>query len=169
MPIPNSKAELIRAIETDSAKLIAAFNAMDNKLWDNAILQGNTQGTTITPANLLAYQIGWGRLVLSWYQKGLEGIPFSMPLEGFKWNELGKLASYFHQEYSGSSHQELLNLFQELVVEILELVQSLTNEELYTVGVFQWTGKYTLGRYIQLNTSSPYKNAIVKLRVFKGL
>ncbi|MFY8032878.1 MAG: ClbS/DfsB family four-helix bundle protein, partial [Flexibacteraceae bacterium] len=36
-------------------------------------------------------------------------------------------------------------------------------------GVYSWTGKYTLGRYIQLNTSSPYKNALVKLRVVKKL
>jgi hypothetical protein len=169
MPIPNSKAELIRAIEADSAKLIAAFNAMDAKLWDNAILQGNIQGTTITPANLLAYQIGWGRLVLSWYQKGLEGVSFEMPLEGFKWNELGKLATYFHKEYESHSPSELQEMFQALVKEILNLVFSLTNEELYTVGVFKWTGKYTLGRYIQINTSSPYKNAIVKLRVVKKL
>jgi hypothetical protein len=168
MPIPNSKADLIQAIETDSAKLLAVFNVMDAKLWDNAIIQGNIKGTTITPANLLAYQIGWGRLVLSWYQNGLEGVPFAMPLEGFKWNELGKLATYFHKEYESHSPAELQEMFQALVKEILDLVCSLTNEELYTVGVYSWTGKYTLGRYIQLNTSSPYKNALVKLRVVKG-
>ena len=168
MPIPNSKAELVAAIEKDSTKLIAAFNAIDPKLWDCAIIQGNTKGTVITPVNLLAYQIGWGRLVLSWYHKGIKGVPFSMPLEGFKWNELGKLASYFHQEYESYSYEELVAIFQELIVEIMQLVQSLTNEALYTVGVFSWTGKYTLGKYIQLNTSSPYKNALVKLRVVKG-
>lgn len=50
--------------------------------------------------------------------------------------------------------------------QVLTLTQSLSNEQLYTVGIYAWTGRYTLGRYIQLNTTSPYKNALIKLNRF---
>lgn len=166
MPIPANKEELIRAIENDSTKLLDAFRSIPLSDWGVATIEGNTKGTLISPSNLLAYQIGWGSLALSWYKMGVDNQEFAMPMEGYKWNELGKLADHFHQKYEGYSSSELLTMFINIVNEVLELVHYLSNSQLYTVGIYDWTGRYTLGRYIQLNTSSPYKNALIKLRKF---
>jgi len=166
MPIPISKDELIFAIKKDSTRLLDAFGKLSDSDWASYNIQGNSKGTLITPANLLAYQIGWGLLLLSWYKKGLDAAQFDMPLEGFKWNELGKLAAYFHQQYEGANPAQLQEKFKEMLDQVLALTQSLSNEQLYTVGIYSWTGRYTLGRYIQLNTASPYKNALIKLRKF---
>ena len=166
MPIPSNKVELIRAIENDSSKLLDAFRSIPFSDWEFATIEGNTKGTVISPSNVLAYQIGWASLLLNWYKMGEANQEFSMPMEGYKWNELGKLATYFHQKYDGYSNSELLTMFINIVNEVLELVHYLSNYQLYTVGIYGWTGRYTLGRYIQLNTSSPYKNALINLRKF---
>lgn len=46
--------------------------------------------------------------------------------------------------------------------EILELIESKSNKELYETA---WYDKWSLGKMIQLNTSSPFLNA--KLRISK--
>ncbi|MDQ2043603.1 ClbS/DfsB family four-helix bundle protein [Pseudoalteromonas sp. 20-92] len=46
----------------------------------------------------------------------------------------------------------------------MSLVSSLSEHDLYGVA---WYKKYTLGRMIQLNASSPMKNMRAKVRKFK--
>ena len=47
---------------------------------------------------------------------------------------------------------------------ILQLIESKSNQELYEVS---WYEKWTLGRMIQFNTSSPYTNARGRIRKWK--
>jgi hypothetical protein len=139
---------------------------VQNHQWHLPIIEGNIKGTLISPANVIAYQIGWGNLVFNRYTKGLTNEKFEMPLEGFKWNELGSLATHFHSVYQDRVPNVLLRQYKDFVQEILALINSLTNSLLYEVGIYPWTGRYTLGRYIQLNTSAHYKNASAKIRKF---
>lgn len=45
--------------------------------------------------------------------------------------------------------------------DVVALVEGLSNDELYGS---PWYGKYTAGRMIQFNTSSPYANARRRIR-----
>ncbi|MCF4116420.1 ClbS/DfsB family four-helix bundle protein [Rhodovulum sulfidophilum] len=44
---------------------------------------------------------------------------------------------------------------------LVETISSRTNDELYG---HPWYGKWTKGRMVQFNTSSPYANARVRIR-----
>lgn len=167
MPIPQNKTELLDAIHKNYGKLRDELLEIPVKYSRKKEIPGNIKGTKIAVSNLVAYQIGWGNLVLKWYEKGLKNEKFEMPEQGFKWNQLGLLAQKFHQEYDNFSFEELLKMFDKLVKKILNLIQSLSNEMLYNLGNFDWCGKYSLGRYIQLNTASPYKNAWIKIKKWK--
>ncbi|MDH8045884.1 colibactin self-protection protein ClbS, partial [Klebsiella pneumoniae] len=59
------------------------------------LLEGHAKGTTISVANLVSYLIGWGELVLHWHDQEAKGKTIIFPEEGFKWNELGRLAQKF--------------------------------------------------------------------------
>lgn len=50
------------------------------------------------------------------------------------------------------------------VKQILELIDSKTNKDLYETA---WYEKWTLGRMIQFNTASPYTNARGRIRKWK--
>lgn len=52
-------------------------------------------------ANLVAYLVGWNELVLKWLERDAAGLPIDFPETGYKWNELGRLAGRFYQDYEG--------------------------------------------------------------------
>ncbi|HGF4962234.1 TPA: ClbS/DfsB family four-helix bundle protein, partial [Vibrio parahaemolyticus] len=60
-------------------------------------------------------------------------------------------------------YSDLLVELEFTINEILLLISSLSDHELYSVA---WYEQWTLGRMIQFNTSSPMKNMRTKVRRF---
>lgn len=122
------------------------------------------KNTQISVCDTLAYLIGWSQLVLKWYAKKLKNESVDFPETNYKWNELGKLAQKFYADYKNLSFQDLLNEHKKVNNDILNLIDSLNNDELYQEN---WYNEYTLGKMIQFNTSSPNQNVRKKIRKFK--
>ena len=74
------------------------------------------------------------------------------------------MAQKFYADYSNLSFQNLLNEHKKVNNDILNLIDSLSNDTLYQVN---WYNQYALGRMIQFNTSSPNQNVRKKIRKFK--
>ncbi|MBF4317769.1 DfsB family protein, partial [Vibrio anguillarum] len=126
-------------------------------------IEGNVKGTQISVCDTVAYLVGWGKLVLKWHSLKSQGLPVDFPDTGYKWNQLGLLAVSFHDQYSDWKYEDLLKELDLTINELIYLVSSLDNEELYET---VWYEKWTLGRMIQFNTSSPMKNMRTKVRRF---
>lgn len=161
MAIPTSKSELVAAITERFAKLDIILDAVPPDLADETSMEGHAKGTTMSANNLIAYLIGWNELVLKWLDQDDKGKVVEFPDIGYKWNELGALAQKFYIDYSGYSYDEnrrkLVVVKDQLVSEILKR----SDEELYGS---PWHEKWTKGRMIQLNSSSPYENARGRIR-----
>ncbi len=114
--------------------------------------------------NLVAYLIGWGELVLKWNEGIERNQRVDFPETGYKWNQLGQLAKKFYKDYEKDNYKILLEKLDKTVCKILLLIDSKTDRELYHK---DWYDKWSLGRLIQLNTSSPYKNATARIRKWK--
>lgn len=164
MAIPSNKEELIIAIESNYKKLKAEIDSIPEDLSDVKTLKGHSKGSLMSVNDLLAYLIGWGELVLKWNSKKELNEMVDFPETGFKWNELGKLAQKFYQDYHNEDFNQLKLKLDYTVDKILVLINSKSNDQLYGIS---WYEKYTLGRMIQLNTSSPYANARLRLRKWK--
>jgi len=164
MPIPSNKQELITAIKESYSKLKADLETIPIALTTQKELEGHAKGTKMSICNLVAYLIGWGELVLKWHHKKEKGEPVDFPETGYKWNELGKLALKFYNDYEALDYPALLQKLDKTVNEILDIVKHTEDSELYAQ---PWYKKYTKGRMIQLNTSSPYKNARSRVRKWK--
>lgn len=164
MAIPSNKEELIIAIESNYKKLKAEIDSVSKDLSDVKTLKGHSKGSLMSVNDLLAYLIGWGELVLKWNSKKELNEMVDFPETGFKWNELGKLAQKFYQDYHHEDFSQLKLKLSSTVEKILLLINSKSNDQLYGIS---WYEKYTLGRMIQLNTSSPYANARLRLRKWK--
>ena len=125
------------------------------------MLEGHAKGTTISVANLVSYLIGWGELVLHWHDQEAKGKNMIFPEEGFKWNELGRLAQKFYRDHENITEYEvLLERLKENKQQLVALIERFRNDELYGK---PWYNKWTRGRMIQFNTASPYKNASGRL------
>lgn len=166
MAIPTNKQELQKEINISYAKLQEELSSIPPELASIADLEGHSRGTLMSMNNLVAYLIGWGELVLKWNRKTDNNELCDFPETGYKWNELGKLAQKFYKDYEGKDYVGLLKRLEQTVNEILLMIDKKTDEELYRV---DWYGKWTQGRMIQFNTSSPYKNATGRIRKWKKM
>uniref|UniRef100_A6VYB4 ClbS/DfsB family four-helix bundle protein n=1 Tax=Marinomonas sp. (strain MWYL1) TaxID=400668 RepID=A6VYB4_MARMS len=161
--VPQSKDELLSAINSIFPKLMDDYRIVPESLSRKCELEGNIKGTQISVCDTVAYLVGWGKLVLKWHSLKSQGLPVDFPDTGYKWNQLGLLAASFHAEYSDWKYEDLLTELDSTINELISLISSLSNEELYET---TWYEKWTLGRMIQFNTSSPMKNMRTKVRRF---
>ena len=127
-------------------------------------MTGHRKNTTMSMYNLVAYLIGWGELVLKWHRKKDRGEEPDIPETGFKWTELGQLAQKFYADYKTEDFGSLLKRLDKVKGKIVQLVESKENAELYGV---PWYRIYPMGKMIQLNTASPYRNAHGRIRRWK--
>lgn len=124
-------------------------------------MDGHCKGTEISVRDLVSYLLGWNTLVVKWITSDGKGLPVNFPETGFKWNQLGLLAQKFYSDYSELDYNVLITELEEVKNEIVKLIDGLTDDALYAK---PWYTKWTMGRMISFNTSSPYANANGRLR-----
>lgn len=163
--MPESKEALIKAINSQFALLMKKIETVPAERAFLPEMAGHAQGTQMSAANLVAYLLGWGNLVLKWHEDEEQGNPIDFPETGYQWNQLGLLAQKFYQD---SAHitdwSELVGLLVANKRALIALVERYTDSQLY--GECRY-GKWTRGRMIQFNTASPYKNAAGRLRAWE--
>lgn len=164
MSIPKDKDELLKAIVDNYKKLTTELANIPLDLTEKKELDGHSKNTLMSINNLVAYLVGWGQLVLKWNDKKSKGIEVDFPETGFKWNELGLLAQKFYNDYENDDFKTLFEKLDKTTNEILKLIENKTNKELYETA---WYDKWTFGKMIQLNTSSPFKNSKDRIRKWK--
>jgi hypothetical protein len=163
MPLPSNKNELLSSLQAAYSKLVEEVASVPSELERNPELEGG-----ISPCDLIAYQIGWGQMLLSWDDHETRGKAVEMPAPGFKWNQLGLLASSFYREQHGQTLKELLAQFAKLVDKIRIFIESNSEDMLFGIGKRHWAGqKWPLAKWIQVNTIAPYGSARAKLRKWK--
>ena len=70
----------------------------------------------------------------------------------------------FWEKHQQTSLEEASSLLANSHKAVLDLAATLTNEELFSKGVYKWTGGTTLGSYFVSATSSHYDWAMKKLK-----
>lgn len=156
MSIPTSKTELLGAIAERFAELDSALDSVPSEIADEKSMEGHAKGTMMSANNLVSYLIGWNELVLKWLDEDDSGQVVEFPEVGYQWNELGALAQKFYADYSGHSFNENRRRLTAVKESLVAEISKRTDEELYGS---PWHGKWTKGRMIQFNSSSPYENA----------
>ena len=164
MSIPSNKIELVNAIVEHYNKLCIELSTIPIELTLVKELEGHSKNTFMSVKDLVAYLLGWGQLVLVWHHKKSKGINVDFPETGYQWNQLGLLAQKFYKDYEQDDFKTIMNKFDQTKNEILKLIESKSNDELYGRA---WYKQWSMGRMIQLNTSSPFKNAKDRLRKWK--
>ncbi|WP_353408048.1 ClbS/DfsB family four-helix bundle protein [Pseudoteredinibacter isoporae] len=161
--IPQNKDELLHAIQDGYQKILGDYQRVPDALVRTPGVEGNVKGTLISVSDTLGYLIGWGRLLIKWIDARNKGEHIDLPETGYKWNQLGQLAEKFHRDYDDWEYHALLDEYEIVIQELTEIIRNTSNQSLY---VELWYEKWTLGRMIQFNTSSPMKNMRTKVRRF---
>ncbi|MGL5244455.1 MAG: ClbS/DfsB family four-helix bundle protein [Sarcina sp.] len=163
-----SKEELIVQISNTSKLFIEEFHSVDEK--DKDILINEVDRT---PSQMIAYQLGWMNLLLSWEKEEQAGNTVITPTHEYKWNNLGGLYKNFYEEYEKYTLSELCHMFKNTEQQIMELINSYTDEELFECGARKWASStpsnWPVCKWIHINTVAPFKNFRAKIRKWKKI
>lgn len=119
--------------------------------------------------DVLIHLYEWHQLLLNWVranQNG-EGRPF-LP-EPYNWRTYGSLNMEFWKKHQNTSLDDAKTMFQKSHNEVMKLAELFSNEELFSKGMYPWTGGNALGSYFVSTTSSHYDWAIKKLKAHKKI
>ncbi|MBI6543017.1 ClbS/DfsB family four-helix bundle protein [Proteus vulgaris] len=161
MSVPQTKVELLLAIDKNFNKLISYLDAIPIETTSERSMDGHAKGTKMSVRDLVSYLLGWNSLVVKWITSDAKGLPIYFPDTGYKWNQLGLLAQKFYSDYSELNYDSLIAELRAVKNEIVALIDERTDDILYGK---PWYTKWTMGRMISFNTSSPYANANGRLK-----
>lgn len=163
-----SREDLILEISDRSTLFIREFDDIDEKDKNRLI-----EGVDRTPTQMIAYQLGWMKLILDWEKKEKQGYTVVTPTSDYKWNKLGGLYESFYKQYSDYSLKELSIMFIDAEEEIIELINGYTDVELFERGGREWASStpanWPIWKWIHINTVAPFKSFRTKIRKWKSL
>lgn len=162
------KEELKSEIKTSFEKYISEFDSIPEPLKDKRV-----DGVDRTPAENLAYQVGWTTLLLKWEADEKRGVEVKTPSELFKWNQLGELYQWFADTYAQLSLQELKSQLNENIHSIYAMIDSMGEEALFQPHMRKWaddatkTAVWEAYKFIHVNTVAPFGTFRTKIRRWK--
>ncbi|NVF12432.1 ClbS/DfsB family four-helix bundle protein [Anaerococcus sp. AGMB00486] len=168
MRVYENKDELKNEISKAFEKYILEFDNIPETLKDKRV-----NGVDRTPAENLAYQVGWTSLVLKWEEDEKRGLQVKTPSDEFKWNQLGELYQYFTDTYAHKSLKELKEQLTNNIEGIYLMIDSLSEEELFKPHMRKWadeatkTAVWEVYKFIHVNTVAPFGTFRTKIRKWK--
>ncbi|MEG1486906.1 ClbS/DfsB family four-helix bundle protein [Lactococcus sp.] len=117
--------------------------------------------------DVIAHLYEWHLLLLNFVEKNSKGerIPF-LP-HPYNWKNYGEMNDQFQIKHQNTSLTDLKKEIFQTHQQLMTLIKSFSNEELYTKKYFNWTGTTSLGQYFQSSLSSHYDWAFKKIKEHK--
>jgi len=162
MPNPTIKGALLASIRTEWGALEEFLATLTPQQMDvpGAIAEWSVK-------DVLAHLAEWEQLLLVWYQAGLRGEIPPLPAPGYSWAQMDDLNQKIYEKYCERSLEDVLAYFRASHLQVLEAVQAMTDDELFTPGRYAWTKQNALAAYVVPCTSEHYDWA--RQEMLKGL
>jgi uncharacterized protein (TIGR03083 family) len=162
MPRPLTKHQLL----SESQKEYEALEQFLSTLSPAQMTQPGMLGDW-SAKDVLAHLYEWEQMVLGWLAASQRGENPHVPAEGYKWSQLPALNEIIREKHSSRSLDEILTLFRDSYSQVTQTIEALSEDALFTPGLYPWMNKNTLGAYFVSATSSHYRWARKEMK--KGL
>jgi uncharacterized protein (TIGR03083 family) len=162
MPNPTTKDALLAEVRSERDALEESLAALTPQ---QMVVPGAIADWSVK--DVLAHLAEWEQLLLVWYQAGLRGEIPPIPAPGYSWAQMDDLNQEIYEKYRDLSLDEVQAYFRASHRQVLEAVQTMTEDELFTPGKFAWTKQNALAAYVVPCTSEHYEWARHEMR--KGL
>lgn len=163
-----NKEDLKSEIKKMYDKYIAEFESIPEELKDTRCEEDDR-----TPAENIAYQVGWTTLVLKWEDDYKAGLEVKTPSDQFKWNQMNELYQWFTDTYANLTLSELKNILDRNIKSICEMIDGMTEDELFKPHQRKWadeatkTAVWEVYKFIHVNTVAPFGSFRTKIRKWK--
>lgn len=115
--------------------------------------------------DVLVHLYEWHQLLLNWINSNREGECKSFLPEPYNWKTYPVMNVEFWKKHQSTSLSDAKAMLKESHQQVMELIATFSDNELFNKGIFDWTGTSTLGSYSVSATSSHYDWAIKKIKV----
>jgi hypothetical protein len=155
------KRELLQAIQLERTALDDLLALLTTRQMMQA---GVTRGGW-SVKDILAHLVEWQQMNLNWYEAGRRGEAVAMPAPGFTLRELPRLNEMIYRKHHRRPLQDVLQDYRSNHKRIVALIESLSDDDLVTLGRFSWTGpSWTLSDYLRASTAAHYLWARTRIR-----
>ena len=168
MPRPTTKADLIQAANEQFAKLWTLIGEMSDEE-KSADIVPNERDKNVR--DVLVHLYEWHCLLLNWIRSNTNRNPAPFLPVPYNWKTYPQMNVVFWEKHQNTSYTNAETMLRKTHKEVLALIETFSNEALFSKGTFDWTGTTTLGSYCVSATSSHYdwaikdiKNALKKRR-----
>ena len=160
-----NKQELIEAINKAYEKFVVEFLEVKNEEIHKRI-----ESVEKTPAEMIAYQIGWLNHIMQWEKDELAGKEVIIPAPGIKWNEIGKLVQTFYDKHNKGDIKSMLSEFAKTKEEFVEWVATLDEKTLFELNQRKWAyikAGWPVWKWLHINSVAPFTNFRPQIRKWK--
>jgi hypothetical protein len=162
MPKPTTREELLIETRLERGKLEALLKTIPADVFTSKKVAGEW-----TAKDVICHLIAWEQMVILWVTSGYEGKTVTVPAEGFKWSELPALNDQIYREHKDDPAGDVLAEFERSYRQILDLLNSIPEEDLFIPGLQKWQNKNMLAAYFKSAMSSHYLWA--RKEIIKGI
>lgn len=167
MPRPTSKEQLIKASEDNFNKLFNFIHSMSKEQQEQSF---SFEDRDRNIRDVLVHLYEWHQLMLSWVASNLAGNSADFLPEPYNWKTYPQMNVKFWEKHQKTSLEKAVKLVEESHWETMKLIDTFSNEQLFSKKYFPWTGTTNLGSYVISSTSSHYDWAMKKIKKHqKGL
>lgn len=108
MGVPQTKSELLSAIDKTFNKLIDYLNSIPLELTSYKSMEDHEKSTEMSVCKPVSYLLGWNALVVKWIIRDAKGQPVDFPETNDKWNQPRPLAQKFYSDYKEIDYDSLI-------------------------------------------------------------
>ncbi len=159
MPRPHTKPQILSESQKERQALEKFLSTLTPEQMEQPGMLGEWSAKDV-----LAHLYEWEQMVLSWLAAGQRGETPPVPAEGYKWNQLPALNEEIRGKHMSRSLDEMQKLYRESYEQIMDTIDKLSEEDLFTLGLYPWMNKNTLAAYFVSCTSSHYRWARKEMR-----
>lgn len=159
------KQELIDAIEKAYGLFVPEFAEVNP-----ADIRKRIKPADKTPAEMIAYQIGWLNHIMQWEKDELAGKEVITPAPGIKWNEIGKLIQTFYDKHNKGDLKSLLAKFDKTKNEFVAWINTLDGKILFEPDQRKWAhikAGWPVWKWLHINSVAPFTNFRPQIRKWK--
>jgi hypothetical protein len=164
MARPTTKEQLIQAGEENFNKLFVLINSMTEKEQQGAF---SFEDRDRNIRDVLIHLYEWHQLLLNWVNSNKSGNKVNFLPEPYNWKTYPQMNIGFWEKHQNTPLKESVIFLKNSHSDVIKLIKTFSNEELFTNKHFPWTGTTSLGAYCVSATSSHYDWAIKTIKKHK--
>lgn len=164
MARPTTKNQLIEAANDNFSKLFILIKSMSVEDQEKEFAFEDRDRNI---RDVLVHLYEWHQLLLNWIKSNQSGQKVNFLPEPYNWKTYPKMNVEFWEKHQQTTLNEAVDLLQKSHIDSIDIIDTFSDEELFTNKYFPWTGTTSLGSYCVSATSSHYDWAIKKIKKHK--